>query len=381
MGNEFVLFGGAFVTLMLVLHMFTHMQGNKLLNRLLGGIFLLRFLSSLLIILIEKGFYTKHLYLVLFIESFAFLIPALLFLYFRSFLFDESSLRKKDFLHFIPFATAITFCFLVFLGGQQAIHLPAWIFQPKFGLFYLALGSLFFFLYSFYNLRFLLKEFRALRSKPNKVAIHWLYLVLFIIVMIHFTKLLFSMLVLLDWMSLQQLVNSNLLPFISGTGVTIFILYILRNPGVLYGNIIPRSLPMEPVVTTANNSDDAEQETPFTSGDMLDASQRDAYLHLIETHMKEELSFLDPSFSISDLSEKTGIPVHHCSYVLNHGLKKKFRDYINKYRIDHFIAEYPNRIGNETLEAIASSSGFKSSSTFYAAFKKETGTSPTSYFS
>ena len=90
---------------------------------------------------------------------------------------------------------------------------------------------------------------------------------------------------------------------------------------------------------------------------------------------------MDPSFSISHLSEKAGIPVHHSSYVLNHGLKKKFRDYINKYRIDHFIAEYPNRIGSETLEAIASSSGFKSSSTFYAAFKKETGTSPTSYFS
>jgi AraC-like DNA-binding protein len=134
-------------------------------------------------------------------------------------------------------------------------------------------------------------------------------------------------------------------------------------------------------LSTLSQLPNGQLEKTSLPGDLPEFEQIGWYLQLVENHMKEALPFLDPSFTIRQLSATLEIPVHHCSFVLNQGLGKNFREYINKYRVEYFIQEYPLRIANQTLESIANISGFKSSSTFYASFKKETGTSPTAYFS
>jgi AraC-like DNA-binding protein len=83
---------------------------------------------------------------------------------------------------------------------------------------------------------------------------------------------------------------------------------------------------------------------------------------------------------ILELSKETNILVHHCSYVLNRVLGKNFRDWINEYRINHFIELYKSQRESKTIEAIANESGFKNTATFYNAFKKSTGLSPSQYF-
>ncbi|MNV63201.1 transcriptional activator FtrA [compost metagenome] len=91
--------------------------------------------------------------------------------------------------------------------------------------------------------------------------------------------------------------------------------------------------------------------------------------------------YLLESFQIVDLAGELNIPVHHCSFVLNNLIGKNFRDWINEYRINSFMEQYPLKAERMTIESVAHECGFKSIATFYNAFKKETGLMPTAYFS
>jgi AraC-like DNA-binding protein len=104
------------------------------------------------------------------------------------------------------------------------------------------------------------------------------------------------------------------------------------------------------------------------------------YAQIILLIINEEKGYLSVDYQISDLAAKTNIPSHHCSYVLNKVLKKNFREWINEYRVNYFIEIYQQERAGKTIEAIANNSGFKSTVTFYSAFKKVTGLSPSQYF-
>jgi AraC-like DNA-binding protein len=67
--------------------------------------------------------------------------------------------------------------------------------------------------------------------------------------------------------------------------------------------------------------------------------------------------------------------------VINNHIGKNFRDWINSYRITHFLTQYPILADKITIEAIAQEAGFKNQATFYNAFKKEKGIMPRAYFS
>jgi hypothetical protein len=54
---------------------------------------------------------------------------------------------------------------------------------------------------------------------------------------------------------------------------------------------------------------------------------------------------------------------------------------VNQFRVNHFINEYPNKVAKMTIESMAEKAGFKNRSTFNIAFKKETGLTPSDYFS
>ncbi|WP_188754089.1 helix-turn-helix domain-containing protein [Pedobacter psychrotolerans] len=112
----------------------------------------------------------------------------------------------------------------------------------------------------------------------------------------------------------------------------------------------------------------------------LPIQQISLYAVLIKDAMEKEQLYLQPDLQIIDVANLVNIPVHHCSYVINNHIGKNFRDWINSYRIDHFLKEYPLQREKKTIEALAKESGFKSQATFYNAFKKEKGAMPTNYF-
>ena len=61
-------------------------------------------------------------------------------------------------------------------------------------------------------------------------------------------------------------------------------------------------------------------------------------------------------------------------------LNKRYNDYINELRIKSIVIEIENQgLENLSIEGIAYNYGFSSKSTFYRAFKKHKGCTPSEY--
>ena len=114
---------------------------------------------------------------------------------------------------------------------------------------------------------------------------------------------------------------------------------------------------------------------------LLTEAQIHFYEKLFEDSMEKDKYYLDPELTMSKFSELLNIPKHHCSYFLNQTLNKSFRTYINHYRIKYFLEIHAKHSKELTNEALFAQVGFNNRATFYTAFKKETGFTPTEYFS
>jgi len=100
----------------------------------------------------------------------------------------------------------------------------------------------------------------------------------------------------------------------------------------------------------------------------------------INKFLTEKKPFLRQKYSLRDLSVDVDISTNYLSAFINRYHKMNYSDFINSYR----VSECKEMIMNgewkyKTLEAIASDSGFNNRNTFTAAFRKETGQSPSEF--
>lgn len=103
-----------------------------------------------------------------------------------------------------------------------------------------------------------------------------------------------------------------------------------------------------------------------------------ALLEALNQAMREQQLYLNPNLSLALLARKVGSLQTTISQVINENLSKSFNHYINEFRIQHASDLLLNE-SHLTMELVAERSGFNSSSTFFAAFKKITGRTPASY--
>ncbi|KIO75545.1 DNA-binding protein [Pedobacter lusitanus] len=98
----------------------------------------------------------------------------------------------------------------------------------------------------------------------------------------------------------------------------------------------------------------------------------------LEKIMIEKELYKNPDLKLNDLSKDITISSHQLSQLLNDNLGKNFTTYVNEFRINEAcrIMTSDNRL---TLESIGYEVGFNSKSTFFATFKKLTGTTPAAY--
>jgi len=96
--------------------------------------------------------------------------------------------------------------------------------------------------------------------------------------------------------------------------------------------------------------------------------------------MKKEKPYLQPDLTLKNLSDLIEVSVHKLSHFLNEIIKKNFCDFINSYRVNEFKTMLQNpKYKHYTILAISYECGFNSKTTFYNAFKKITGITPTKY--
>jgi AraC-like DNA-binding protein len=108
--------------------------------------------------------------------------------------------------------------------------------------------------------------------------------------------------------------------------------------------------------------------------------QAETYFNILMGFMQTQKPHLDGSCSIQDVSDKTAIPVHHLSNILNQRLEKNFPDFINEYRVKEAQEMLASKKSETlTLEAIGFECGFGSKSIFNKSFKKYTGQTPSEY--
>ncbi len=84
--------------------------------------------------------------------------------------------------------------------------------------------------------------------------------------------------------------------------------------------------------------------------------------------------YIEPDLSIQKLAKLISTKPNYLSQVINQYHGKHFRDFINSYRVEKAKELLQNT--DLIIEAIAYDTGFNSTSTFYTAFKKETGMTP-----
>lgn len=97
----------------------------------------------------------------------------------------------------------------------------------------------------------------------------------------------------------------------------------------------------------------------------------------IETAMREDALYLDANLSLQKLSRHAGAPPNLVSQTLNEEIGSTFFDYVAHWRIE---AAKPRILSGEaSVLAVALEVGFNSRSTFYKAFRRETGMTPKAF--
>jgi AraC-like DNA-binding protein len=145
--------------------------------------------------------------------------------------------------------------------------------------------------------------------------------------------------------------------------------YLLINPQVLTG------LPFIRYKETPSNI--VENETvkvPF----ILENYSKE--IKLLEKYFHTQKTYLQPNLAISQVAVETKIPNRDLSYIINNYYQKRFNDYLNEMRLQHFISKIDtDTLDSLTIEAIALDSGFSSKSSFYRAFNRFYGCTPSEY--
>lgn len=115
----------------------------------------------------------------------------------------------------------------------------------------------------------------------------------------------------------------------------------------------------------------------YQSSNLSDSHVKELYKDLLD-YMDQEKPYLNPSLAIQELAESMQLPARELSRIINQMAGKNFLDFINGYRINGATKMLCQKTDMNVLD-VAMSSGFNSKSSFYQAFKKSTGMTPSQY--
>lgn len=404
--NLYIFTSGSFLLLGFSVHMLFTSIGNTYLNKLLAAMMLLRGLQMLYFVAVNTG--QTLIVSVLFnsLGPFLFVFGAFLYLYVRGFIRDESQLRKKDLIHFIPI-------FLAFIDSipwylldaatradfiSDMIAQRAFFNQNNFGIFPNHVISLIrnglLVTYFILTWHIVLRSGIIKNRRNNPIVTNWILFFVVITTLSNLNLLINSFISISNGAIAGNLFLSNFRVFVQSTILLGFFGYLFYNPKVLYGFVFVSKEYAVPGKLT-----DKERVYPKQEDELLENQQTEILtnsrkqtptIHEEEIDrikaqmislMETEQPFLDPYFSLGDLAHQMSLPQHHCSYILNEYVGKNFREWVNERRVNFFIEHYPSLITSQTIVSIALASGFKNKNTFYSAFEKVTGQTPSEYFS
>lgn len=100
----------------------------------------------------------------------------------------------------------------------------------------------------------------------------------------------------------------------------------------------------------------------------------------LEQVMETSQLYLNPELTLSDLAQEMQMDKVLTSRVIHEGFELNFYDFINTYRIEHFVKlSQDKNYQHYTSLALAYESGFNAKSTFHKVFKRIKAATPTAY--
>lgn len=257
----------------------------------------------------------------------------------------------------------------ILLKPDRPMSMPdIWHFSPAcIGLFFthhitgvLAAGALSQLTYLAVSLYMLIRYKRAIqerRSDPERLELSWLFRLLFV----------------LSFVIVTEVIRVNLQPYLP---------YSLRNQWYFTEQVILLLLLTGLIVGLVRQSEvfsglsEFEQNEKAPVPDSHDQAQ--SIFSELDHTIKQAQLFRTPRLALQDIANHTGLSVKDISWAINQGGRMSFADYINGLRISQVIQD-ARASERRTLLDIALDAGFSSKSSFNAAFKKHTGSSPTQY--
>lgn len=126
--------------------------------------------------------------------------------------------------------------------------------------------------------------------------------------------------------------------------------------------------------STSQPKSETEQKYSNSS---IDEARLKRIAKKVEHKVMEEKAYLNPDIDASTLASELGISVHYLSQVLSQEMETTFYSYINDARIE--AAKDALRTSEQTVLEIALAVGYNTRSSFYNAFKKRTGMTPSKF--
>ena len=285
---------------------------------------------------------------------FKFLLGPLLFFYLRNIVHPESTITKKDSIHFALFALFFVLSVPVYFQGkegayfqylQQVIGTP-WVF--------LVIQSGYYLFQSRRLFRMHKKNIVEKFSNVEGMDVSWVNRIFWIFILIFvFTTI-----------ATPWLIHNIKFDYYNSVSAVFFSLILFF---IVYKGI-RQKIPIEPLAVSENEPKISTSDTILRLKEKLLA------------YMSSDKPYLNPDLTLTDLATQLSISRNQLSEVINTGVGDNFYNFINKYRIDEV-----KRLMQEDstkrfkIMSLAYDAGFNSKSSFNNIFKKIMGLTPSAY--
>lgn len=362
-------------------------------SRILSLFILCMTLFTIHNVVFQLGIMKDLPWLIRFPKPLVYAVPALVYLYVRSQVFNELNFRRSDWMFFLPaMLHAIELLpFYLMPLTEKKIYVESFSADMNSGLQHkegflppymhplliLSFGLVLYFLSAKLLVR-AHKNIARFRELQNRRQMKWLIFfvaansLLALILLFHLlTRNTFH----INTFRLNTIETALMLICI---GVTLFF-----NPNILYGFSGAPLLeePAEPQ-DMENGSLDGEvgSEEKQTKAFLLSETKKKDILEKIKEHFEANRPYKKQRYNIKMLSDELRIPYSYLSQVINQEYGMNFNELINSYRVNYVKELLTQPVaGQYTFEALAAQAGFSSRATFSRSFSRFEGCTPSEY--
>lgn len=286
----------------------------------------------------------------------------MLFLYVSKLSLTKTRLTANDFVHFFPFFLFL----LLFILSQGERNVITKLLAGT-----SAISGIVYCIVCYIMLRNHQSNIENRFSYIEKINLSWL------------NRLVISLLILWTGVFILVMLNRFLCVDISlkwfFTIIPLFIFYIgyfgIKQQAIYYTNLKGHYINKIIDIRKTKKPDDIS----YVKSGLLPDTMSAIHAQLL-TFMQKDNLYLNPTLSLTDLSEKMNIPSHHITQTLNDYAKINFYNFVNGFRVEAFKSKIESDEAEKfSLLGIAFDCGFNSKSSFNRIFKNFTGLSPSEY--